>query len=109
MTDFKDYEIKGRISEYYLSWFDKVPYVDFDSDMQARAVPPFGGALVRYSVKKGEARVSVYLDADNSLGCWEGPYWEIYPYDDDTMRYDIEDTKGLVEGIRHSLKQQQGS
>jgi hypothetical protein len=60
--------------------------------------------MARFLAKKGEKEVSVYLDTNGALGYFEGPYWEIYPYEEDTCRIPMEDTKLLIEKIQEALQ-----
>ena len=77
----------------------EIPWLSFPDDWQIKIIPPFGGATIRFRVKRGDKEVSVYLDFDDHLGSVGKPYWEIYPYADDTRRYNLDDTDGLLSGI----------
>jgi hypothetical protein len=60
----------------------KLPQFRFRSDWLVRMIPPFGGAIVRFSIARDiepKAEVSVYYDAFGLLGGCDKPYWEIYP------------------------------
>jgi hypothetical protein len=91
-------------------WIDKIPFLKFREEWLVKILFPFGGAMVRFYVKKkidGES-VSVYLDCNNFLGSISSdlppkPYWEIYPHDGDTLRVHMEDVDGLMEGIEDAL------
>lgn len=96
-----------ELDDYYREFYDKVPFIKWPAEWSVKAIPPFSGALVRYVVVHQGARVSIYLDGNNSLGYWGGPYWEVYPYDEDVFRCDMDDTKSLVEAVRVSLLGQQ--
>lgn len=94
-------------------WIKKIPFIDFPNDWLIKIIPPYGGAIIRFNVKKNNSNkeVSVYLDCYNSLGYyWKEPgkslpYWEIYPnYEGEAYRYDLEDIDGLLKGIEKSLK-----
>ena len=104
------FEERAKINRFFREWIDRVPYVPFDPAWMARAIPPFGGAIVRYSVDAEGERFSIYLDADNSLGFYTdadgnlAPYWEIMPgRDGDLERFDMDDVEGLVNEIRAVL------
>lgn len=77
-----------------------MPFIQFPTDWQIQVIPPFGDAVVRFRVRRadGEER-SIYLDSRCSLGYWEGPYWEVYPYRGDTGRCDKEDIPELLRMI----------
>ena len=106
MTLPPDLRAKYGREIYYRKWTSKIPRVRFDPEWDVRAVPPFSGALVRYQVRHDGAFVSIYLDGDQSLGCWDGPYWEVHPYDGDVWRCDLDETDALVGAIRESINQQ---
>lgn len=96
---------ESEISNYYRNFHDKVPYVPFKRSWQVRAIPPFGGALVRYIVKWGDFTLSIYLDGDESLGFYGEPYWELYPASDgDTFRCAMDDVEKLVNACAASFR-----
>ena len=87
-------------------WAQEIPYLSFPSDWKVKIVPPFSGAMVRFYVKKEEAFVSVYLDCYDLLGFYQEPYWEIYPYEDDVFRCEMNKTEELLKAISHSISSQ---
>lgn len=95
----------GRDAKYR-EWMGQMPVIHFPPSWGIIMTPPFGGAAARFQVRKGLARVSVYADFDQSLGCMDEPYWEVYPYDDDTYRCPIDDVAGLMAAISESIRQQ---
>ncbi len=84
-----------------------MPFLRFKDGWEVAVIWPFGGAAVRFIVKKGDARVSVYADFDESLGYYGEPYWEVYPHDGDTWRGPLADGAGLIEAISVSIGQQE--
>jgi hypothetical protein len=88
-------------------WCKEIPYINFKEEWKVKIIHPFCAATVRFLVaeegKEGN-RVSVYLDCYSMLGCMDEPYWEVYPYDGDTFRCKMNDTKALLDAIKHSLK-----
>lgn len=104
------FEERAKIDKFFREWIDRVPYVPFDPAWEARAIPPFGGAIVRYIVDAEGESFSIYLDADNSMGFHTdadgnlAPYWEIMPgTSGDPERFDMDDVEGLVNEIRAVL------
>ena len=89
-------------------WVNKIPFINFPSDWQIQIIPPFSGATSRFRIKKidNEKTVSVYLDCYDHLGCFGEPYWEIYPYQDDTFRCAMNDTDALINDIEESLNEE---
>lgn len=88
---------------------DKVPWLKFPEDCEVRIIPPFGGAIVRFLVKRGDKRISVYLDVYENLGYYgRKPYWEMYPgiNGTDVDRFDMNDTDGLMKAISQVLDNQ---
>lgn len=93
-------------SEKWKEWAGKIPCIKFEPTWEVHIIPPYGGAMARFVVKYMTARVSVYLDCHDSLGCMEHPYWEIYPRGDDCQRFHMYDSHELVDGIKRSIKEQ---
>ena len=105
----------GRLLSDHIHWDEwgnVIPFAKFKEDWFVKILFPFGGAMIRFLVKKkidGES-VSVYLDCNNFLGSISNdhtpqPYWEIYPHDGDTLRVPMEDVDVLVRGIEEALNQ----
>jgi len=93
---------KAENIKKYKEWSHKIPSLKFPSDWKITIIPPFGGAMVRFMVTRDEypdQSVSVYLDCDDSLGCVGQPYWEIYPFKEDTYRFLMNETDDLMDGI----------
>lgn len=101
MTDLDRYKIEDK--EEWREWVKKIPAIEFDHGWKVKVIPPFAGAVARFMVEAGDKSVSVYLDCFDALGYYGSPYWEVYPYDDDVGRCDIDDTGELLNMIRHSL------
>ena len=87
-------------------WAQEIPYLSFPSDWKVKIAPPFSGAMVRFYVKKEEAHVSIYLDCYDLLGFYQEPYWEVYPYQDDVFRCEMNKTEELLKAISHSISSQ---
>jgi hypothetical protein len=87
---------------------DEMPFLTFPKGWEIQVIPPFAGAVARFVVRKGEARVSVYADFYERLGCWAEPHWEIYPdADDNNARFSIAtETERMLEAIGKSLAKQ---
>jgi len=85
-------------------WLKEIPSIEIPPNCRIRVIPPFGGAVVRFCVISEFGSVSVYLDCYEKLGCWEIPYWEIYPSaDDDVERFAMEKTTELYDGIVRAI------
>ena len=94
-----------RIMEYD-KWVKEIPFISFDSNWQVKVIPPFCLAVCRFQIKKGDAFVSVYLDCYDNIGIFGAPYWEIYPYDDDVYRVEMNNVDELMLRITESINQQ---
>ena len=105
MASIERHELERH--EGWREFCDSVPFIPMKSGWMVAVIPPFGGAASRFLVrsKASGRRVSVYLDRDNSLGCCDGPYWEVYPHKGDTFRCDMADVEALVRAITQSLRE----
>ncbi len=81
----------------------QMPDLEFPSGWRVAVIPPFSGAVARFVVKQGDARVSVYADWFENLAYYGEPYWEIYPYHEDVWRCPIADAGALIDAIAESL------
>jgi hypothetical protein len=84
-----------------LKWIEKIPAIKFPPEWSVQIIPPFAGTLVRFRIN---GKVSVYLDGYGLLGAEFSPYWEVYPYEDDVIRLDMEDIDGLLIAIAKALE-----
>ena len=107
----EDYLLVGRYSQImeHSKWQKEIPYIQFPTDWQVQISPPFAGAVVRFIVKKDKAEVSIYLDCYDNLGCYDAPYWEVYPHNAELYRCDMSDTENLLNAIKLSIIEQNSS
>jgi hypothetical protein len=100
-----------RMSELFEwdKWMREIPSIPMKRNWRMSVIPPFGGAVVRFIVHKGNASVSVYLDCYDKLGCMDmKPYWEIHPsVDGDCKRFWMHEVDELVDEISKSLASQE--
>ncbi|MGI9297073.1 MAG: hypothetical protein ACR2QC_04145 [Gammaproteobacteria bacterium] len=98
---------KMEAADGWLGWIEKIPFLRFPRTWEIKIIPPFGGAVARFLVRRpGTAgRISVYLDCHERLGCWDGPYWEVYPFQGDVGRCDFDDTKELLRMIKAGFRE----
>lgn len=102
--EFNRLLVEGK--EEWTSWVDKMPALHFDPTWGVQIIPPFGGALARFRISKGNTWVSVYFDAFNRLGYFGSvfddpvPYFELYPFGDDVKRYGLDEVDELMSDIR---------
>ncbi len=88
-------------------WTEELPFFEFPSHWQVKIIPPFAMAVVRFFIRTkkmpGNQRISVYFDAYNLLGSMPHPYWEVYPIAEDTVRFHMNNVKGLIDCINEEL------
>lgn len=98
------YEL-DRIFEWK-KWAKDIPSIKFPPHWNIKIIPPFAGAMCRFTVKRDNSEniISVYLDCYDTLGIMEEPYWEIHPSSDgDCQRFLMNDIEGLLQGISEAL------
>lgn len=84
-----------------------VPFITLDPGWTIAIIPPFAGTASRFLVKNSlGAKVSVYLDTSQALGCSDDIYWEVYPVNDNNQRCSMEDGEELLRLIREGLTSQ---
>ena len=99
---------KVEHNEKWREWCEKIPALRFDPDWDVKIVPPFGGAIARFTAAKGDRHVSVYLDVYSELGFMYDnagdpiPYYEVYD-GGDTPRFYLNETDEMMEYIRSVL------
>ena len=84
-------------------WMEEIPYLKFKSTWEVQVIPPFGGATVRFRIKKGKAAISVYLDCYNRHGVEPTPYWEVWNGNEE-FRCRIDESEKLMSYITLSLE-----
>ena len=82
----------------YRKWASEMPAINFKEEWDVKMLPPFGGAVARFSIECNGKHISVYLDCYDMLACYGEPYWEMYPYEDDVARFPMADVKSLLAG-----------
>lgn len=86
-------------------WIERIPVIPLKFGWGIRVIPPFGGAVVRFSIIKNDISISVYLDCYGKLGSMTEPYWEIYPSEgNDPERFLMNEVNELSDGIQRSFK-----
>lgn len=84
-------------------WIHEIPFISLPDGYDFKAIPPFGGAMTRFLIKKPNGSIiSVYLDIYARLGAVFEPYWEVYPYNEDVGRCMLNETDELVNMIINS-------
>lgn len=92
--------IRAKVEQKYewLKWAGKIPFISFPKEWLIKIMPPFAGAVVRFSAKHPDLPdcISVYLDCYDTLGFYGEPYWEAYSINGDTFRCPMADTNALL-------------
>lgn len=105
--DEMDLEMQRYAIERKEKWkeiINEIPTLNFKKEWNVKIIPPFGGALARFTVDYNGNHISVYLDWYSRLGCVDEPYWELYPWEDDVKRYYLAETKELMKDIEMVLE-----
>ncbi|MCX6553158.1 MAG: hypothetical protein NTY02_19515 [Acidobacteria bacterium] len=95
-------------AEEWHNWTKCIPAIQFPADWKVRITPPFNCAIVRFRISldgNSYHEVSVYLDGYDRIGCYGAAYWEVYPYQDDVGRCDMDKVPKLLEMITVGLTQ----
>ena len=103
------YPTRDELKEQWRSLVDELPYLRFPETAEVRVIPPFAGAACRFQIRLRKSKtpansISVYLDAQDALGFMGKPYWEIYPYKEDTRRFILGEEKDMVNTIMRELR-----
>lgn len=111
IIDFDVIKKSGELARLleWEKWQNEIPYIEFPKEYLIRAIPPFHGSIIRYNIKHKEYNelwVSIYLDCYDILGLFGKPYWEVYPYDGDVFRCDMNDTEALLQAVKQSFEEQ---
>lgn len=97
-----------EVNEKWREWCNKILDIRFDSDWDIKIIPPFGGAITRFTAAKNDKYVSVYLDVFSKLGLMYDnagdpiPYYEVYD-GEDTQRFYLDETDEMMDYIRKIL------
>lgn len=87
----------------------EAPTFNFPVEWGVKIIPPFAGALMRFTVTVGTAQVSIYYDPLCKLGCMNNPYWEIYPaIGGDAERFLNDQMDAMMDSIQASIDDQLG-
>lgn len=69
----RDINASMTISEYEklqecIKWSEKIPALHFEKEWDVKIIPPFGGAIIRFTIDYNNKHVSVYFDGYSELG-----------------------------------------
>jgi hypothetical protein len=87
----------------YEKWTKEIPALNFNKSWDVKIIPPFGGAIIRFIIEKGDKKISVYLECYNELGVMNKPYWEAYDFNDDPRRFLMNETTELLNYITNKI------
>lgn len=89
-------------------WAAKIPSLHFEKEWDVKIVPPFAGALIRFTIDYNGKHVSVYFDGYSELGYMYDdndnpiPYFEYYD-GEDIHRYYMNESEQMMEDIKSFL------
>lgn len=92
----------------FRGWANRLPTFHFDKEWDVKIIPPFAGAIIRFTIDYKNKHVSVYFDGYSELGyvCNEEekpiPYFEYYD-GKDTYRYYLDEADKMMDDIRNFL------
>jgi len=87
-------------------WREEIPFIKWPSDWEVKAIPPAGGAIIRYEVKTPNCElISIYLDCYDLLGIMGQPYWEVYCFNGEPERCLMNETDELLKLIGDCRKE----
>lgn len=92
----------------FRGWANKLPTFHFDKGWDVKIIPPFAGAIIRFTIDYNGKHVSVYFDAYSELGFVYDkhgksiPYFEYYD-GEDTYRYYLDESDKMMDDIRNYL------
>lgn len=90
----------------YQKWVDKIPMLHFKPEWSVKVLPSHGGAMARFLIFCGTAKVSIFLDCYAMLGDDDVPYWEVSPHGKDVTRCGMYQVDVLMQLIAESIEQQ---
>ena len=91
--------------EEWKKWCSKIPALHFKKEWDVCIIPPFAGAMIRFTVKYKEKHCSIYLDCYSRLGCVDEPYWEVYDSDShDCTRFLLEKHEDMMKFVEECLE-----
>lgn len=105
--DEMEWEMQRYIIESKEKWrkiCEQIPSLNFKKEWNVKIIPPFGGALSRFTIDYNGNHVSIYLDWYNCLGYEDVPYWGLYPFKDDTKWYYLEEIEEFMNDIEMILE-----
>lgn len=101
----KVYEVE-RLLEYE-KWAKVLKPFRFKKSWKVHLYPPYGGALIRFTILKDKAKIDVFLDCYGNLGLSKEPYWEIFPNSQgEAQRFPMNERIQLMIAIVRSIKKQ---
>lgn len=89
-------------------WAAKIPAFHFEKEWDVKIIPPFAGALIRFTIDYNGKHVSVYFDGYSELGYMYDdndnpiPYFEYYD-GEDIHRYYMDESEQMMEDIKNFL------
>lgn len=110
MRTFEDTMLisKYEALQEHRKWMREIPVLHFEKEWDVRIIPPFAGAVIRFTVDYNSKHVSVYFDGYSELGYMEDengkpiPYFEYYD-GEECYRYYMHETERMMEDIKNFL------
>lgn len=94
---------KAEQIQEYRYWSKELPKFKFEPGWEIKIIPPFGQAIIRFTIDYNGKHISVYFDAYDELGIVGHPYWEYYD-GTDCHRYLLRDEEEMMNDIKEYLE-----
>jgi hypothetical protein len=91
-------------------WNKKLPVFHFKQEWNVRIIPPFQGAIIRFTIKYNGKRVSVYFDGYSRLGQMHDSNYKPIPYfqctyeKDSIKYYYLDESENMMKDIETFLE-----
>jgi hypothetical protein len=111
ITDFNSF-YKVQQAYEWSKWSKEIPFIPFKPNWLVKPIPPMQQAIFRFCVttkfmqSRNLNHISIYLDCYDLLGSYSQPYWEIFPFHNDTYRCAMNQVDDLVDTIQIAINEQ---
>ena len=111
MRDVKDMMLIAQYEKLQecRRWANDIPALHFEKEWEVKIIPPFGGAVIRFTISYRGKHISVYFDGYSELGYMVDendnpiPYFEVYD-GEDCQRYYMNETDEMMSDIKKFLE-----
>ena len=100
--------LKCESLQEYRKWEKEIPTLHFEKEWDVKIIPPFAGAIIRFTIDYNGKHISVYFDGYSELGYMVDengnpiPYFEYFD-GEDCHRYHMNEAELMMEDIKDFL------